>query len=69
MELTDEVIEMWEADAQRGDRDTTRANARIVRLIRELGETTALLAEMTQKLIDADPAFASRIRVALGEAA
>ena len=65
MQLTNEVLEMWEADAQRGSTDTTAANARVLRLIEEVRDDSEQLAEMTARLIGADPAFAESVRIAL----
>lgn len=55
MNLTNEVLEMWEADARRGHLDVTAANARIVRLIEEERETCNLLALAHARLIAVDP--------------
>ena len=69
MNLTDEVLEAWEADARRGCTDATRANARITRLIAEIREDAETLGELTRKLAERDPLFADRLDIALGRAA
>ena len=45
MNLTDEVIEMWEAEARRGSTDCVAANARILKLIETHREDTEHLAD------------------------
>lgn len=69
MELTNEVVEMWEADARRGCRDGTMANARILKLIGMHREDTTMLADLTSRLCEVDPKFAAAIEVSLGRAA
>ena len=55
--LTNEVLEMWEADARAGCRDTTKANARIVRLVSEVHESTVLLKATHDRLRSIDPEY------------
>ena len=69
MNLTNEVLEMWEADAENGSLDNTAANARILRLIQEVREDGDQLAELTGRLCEAEPGFRESIQRALGEAA
>lgn len=67
MNLTNELLEMWEADARSGHTDITAANARILHLIAAEHETAKLLAYVTAKLIDADPVFEEIVASALLE--
>jgi hypothetical protein len=57
MNLTNEVLEMWEADARAGCRDLTAANARIVRLVQEVNESTVLLKATHDRLRSVDPEY------------
>jgi hypothetical protein len=54
MNLTSELLEMWEEDAKQGSRDNTQANARILKLVQEVREQATLLREQVQMVID-DP--------------
>ena len=67
MRLTDEQLEMYEAEARAGCRDSTKANARILKLLAEQREDTEMLAELTFRLCELDPEFSERIQVALDE--
>jgi hypothetical protein len=57
MNLTNEVLEMWEEDARRGSTDGTAANARVLRLVTEVRETSDLLKQSHDRLMDVDAAY------------
>ena len=65
MNLTDEVLEMWEAEARAGSTDATAANARLLALLGEHADDTRLIAELTGRLCEAEPAFKESIQRAL----
>lgn len=57
MNLTNEVLEMWEEDARRDSNDYTAANARLLRLLKELREDAELLAFQHARLFITDPEY------------
>lgn len=65
MNLTDEIIEMWEQDARAGHCDSTAANARILALIGEHDEDTRTIAELTGRLCECDPGFRASVQSAI----
>ena len=57
MNLTNEVLEMWERDARAGHTDATAANARILRLLQEIREDGEMLLFQHARLLITDPEY------------
>lgn len=67
MNLTNELLEMWEQDAKRGHGDCTAANARILRLIESDRASAQLIAYLSQGLAKINPEYAEAVNEALEE--
>lgn len=57
MNITNEVLELWEEEARRAAPQSTSAHAHVLHLIKEVREMTDLLAFQHARLFITDPEY------------
>lgn len=60
MNPTNEVLEMWEADASRGHTDITAANSRLLNILRLMYEARKTANVLHERLLAIDPEYAAK---------